>query len=107
MKATVTVLCTPGIAHGFRLAGLVPRTVQTGAEATTYLLTLARRAEPAVVLVEEPLHAELPEAARKLLDRTPLPVVVPFPAPAWVEGPPAEEAVVRILRRAVGYRVKL
>jgi hypothetical protein len=33
--------------------------------------------------------------------------VVPFPGPAWEKLAPAEERVIELLRRAIGYRVRL
>jgi hypothetical protein len=42
------------------------------------------------------------------MDRSPLPMVIPFPAAAWAPGREAAEAyLVEILRQAIGYRVRL
>jgi hypothetical protein len=59
------------------------------------------------VLVEESLRDGLPQEAQARLDRTARPVVVPFPGPTWRAARPAEEWVVELLRRAIGYRVRL
>jgi hypothetical protein len=40
--------------------------------------------------------------------RRSLPVLIPFPGPAWVERPAAAEAyIVELLRQVIGYRVRL
>ena len=78
MSYRVRVLCRPPLAAGFRLAGLTP------------------------------IEAQDPEEGGRRLAREPLPLVVPFPGPAW--GPPREGAeayIAELLRRAIGYRVRL
>ena len=44
---------------------------------------------------------------RAMVDRVEQPIVVPFPGPAWRAVASAEEQVVELLRRAIGYRVRL
>jgi vacuolar-type H+-ATPase subunit F/Vma7 len=68
---------------------------------------LSREPEVGVVLVEEDLFEALPEELHRSLERQPLPIVVPFPGPTWVKRPPPEAYVVELLRRAIGYRVRL
>jgi len=108
MSHALRVLGRPGVVAGFRLAG-VPvveaGTVDAAIEGFRELL-----AEPnvGVVLVEETFHDRLPEDLRRQLSRKPLPMVVPFPGPAWVERPEtAESYIVELLRQVIGYRVRL
>lgn len=107
MSHAVRVLCRPAVAHGFALAGVPALAVAGAAEAADGLARLARQPEVGVVLVEEELWAGLPEGARHRLEREPLPVVVPFPGPAWVEREEPGAYVLELLRRAIGYRVRL
>ncbi len=60
------------------------------------------------MLIEEEFYDRLPEELRRQLGREPLPLVVPFPEPAWVGRPEAAEAyIVDLLRQVIGYRVRL
>ena len=61
-----------------------------------------------VILTEEDFHAALPETEQRALSRRPVPIVVPFPPPRWAPAATAPEAfIAELLRRAVGYRVRL
>lgn len=107
MSATVRVLCSPAVAAGFALASLATVLAETGEEAAGKLDELRRRAEVGVVLIEEALYEAMPEETLRSLSATPVPMVVPFPGPVWKERPPAEAYIVELLRRAIGYRVRL
>lgn len=107
MTATVRVICRPEVAPGFALAGLRAHLLAPEESLEPILADLARHSEVGVVLLQEEIYDALPEDVRRRLDRSTRPVVVPFPGPAWESRPPAEERVVELLRRAIGYRVKL
>lgn len=107
MTHTVRVLCPTATAAGFALAGLVPETAEEGVGAETILRPLLQRRELGVILLEESLYDALAPALRSVVDRVAQPVVVPFPGPAWRAAPSAEEQIVELLRRAIGYRVRL
>lgn len=108
MSHTVRVLCGPEVAAGFALAGLQAVTAATAAEGDARLSEVLRAPDVGVVLIEESLHDALPAGTRRQLDRRALPMVVPFPGPAWGDraaGP--EEYILELLRQVIGYRVKL
>jgi len=109
MKASVHVICGHDAALGIALAGLVPIIVDTAAHAVAVLDRLA--SEPArggIILMEQTLHDALPPATRRQLRREGLPIVMPFPGPApLVAGATPEQELLEILRRAIGYRVRL
>lgn len=107
MKAMVQLVCRPATATGFGLAGVNALQVPAGADAASPVEDLLRSADPGVLLIEEAVYDELAGDLRQRLDRSVRPVVVPFPGPAWTEAVPAEERVVELLRRAIGYRVRL
>ncbi len=107
MKRRARVLCTPALAPGFRLAGLPVLEAITPADAERELAVLTRRPEVGVVLVEQSLFDALPDETRAVSERNALPVVVPFPGPEWTRVGDAEAYVVSLLRRAIGYRVRL
>lgn len=108
MSHRVRVLCRPAVAAGFRLAGLTPLEAEDAEEGGRRLAALLEARDVGVVLVEESFYAALPEGARRRLARQAMPMVVPFPGPAWM--PPREGAeafIAELLRQAIGYRVRL
>lgn len=107
MSTTVRVLCSPAAAPGMALVGLPVDVVAPGADAAALLLPLLARKDVGVVLLEDSIHRTLPDDARRRADRSTAPVVLPFPSPAWQAAPAAEGYVVELLRRAIGYRVRL
>lgn len=105
--ATVHVLCTPAVAPGFWLTGLPVVLAEDGPAAAHLLADLRARLEVGVVLIESALYDALPEETLLRIAASASPMVVPFPSPVWIERPPAEEYIVELLRRAIGYRVRL
>ncbi len=106
MELKVRVVCRPEVGSGFALAGL--RTVGASDAATTaqQLKVLASDRTVGVILVESRLHAGLPRDLVTRLERKGLPVIATFPSPRWDDQGAAEEVVLEILRRAIGYRVR-
>ncbi len=107
MNRGVRVLCRPATAAGFALAGLGADVADEESGTDAALRALVLRPEVGVVLIEESLYAGLAPELRTVVDRVAQPVVVPFPGPAWRGAASAEEQVVELLRRAIGYRVRL
>lgn len=97
----------PGVASGLRLAGLEPLEA-VGTDATIRRLEESTAGDPALILVEDSLWDALPPEVRDRFETRPFPLVVPFPSPT-PETPEAraEAYLVDMLRRAVGYRVRL
>jgi vacuolar-type H+-ATPase subunit F/Vma7 len=108
MAHGVRVLARPEIGTGFSLAGLRPVEVAGPDQARERLPELLATPEVGVVLVEEGLYGRLPDELRRQLGRRPLPLVVPFPEPAWARRAELAEAyIVELLRQVIGYRVRL
>ncbi len=103
----VGVVCDPFVALGFRLAGLSP-TVASDAEAARRLLgDMLQEPDWGVVLLQEDLVPDPAAERRGYADRD-LPLLIPFPGPELERGPgEAERYVAELLRRAIGYRVRL
>jgi vacuolar-type H+-ATPase subunit F/Vma7 len=103
----VAVVSDAAVALGFRLAGVRPHVVDSKDGAAELLPHLADDPQWGVILVQEDLMPDAPRTLRRGASDG-LPVVVPFPAPS-LERPPgeAEAYVAELLRRAVGYRVRL
>ena len=105
MRAAVHVICRHETALGIALAGIAPIEAETGAAAAA---ALARLPRTSIVLVEAALHDGLPTATRRQLRKDGTPIVMPFPGPApLAAGAAPEEELLEVLRRAVGYRVRL
>lgn len=102
----VRVLCDPAIAPGFELASLRPR-VSTPDGAKAALEELSDESNTGVILVQSDLYDAAGGTTLRRLERQALPVLLPFPGPRWKARPSAEEYVVELLRRAIGYRVRL
>jgi V/A-type H+/Na+-transporting ATPase subunit F len=108
MAYSVCVLARPEIGAGFSLAGLRSVDAASAELARERLQELLAATDVGVVLMEEGFYECLPEDLRRQLGRRPLPMVVPFPEPAWTgvaEG--ADAYIVELLRQVIGYRVRL
>lgn len=103
----LVVAVRPGDALGFRLAGAEVREVAPGDEGAALRALLA---DPAagVVAVEGAVLAAAPQALLERARRRGVPVLLPFDLPrAWGEPGRGEAWVAALVRRAVGYGVKL
>ena len=108
MPYGVRVLSRPEIGAGFALAGLRPVEAASAEQARERLQELLATPEVGVVLMEQGFYERLPEELRRQLGRRPLPMVVPFPEPAWAgRVEQAEAYIVELLRQVIGYRVRL
>jgi len=101
------VAVRPGDALGFRLAGARVEGVPPGEEAAV-LKRISGDASSSVLAVEEEVLAAMPERlVRRVRDRG-LPVILPFALPRhWSDEGRGRAYVAAIIRRAVGYGVKL
>ena len=103
----LAVAVRPGDALGFRLAGATVEEVAPGAEAAAFRRLLA---EPhtGVLAVEEELLRAVPERILRRAREAGLPVILPFALPRrWGEEGRGRAYVAALIRRAVGYAVKL
>jgi vacuolar-type H+-ATPase subunit F/Vma7 len=103
----VALLCRPEVAPAFALAGLRAQEVPDAAEASHRLRAILSDSRVGLVLIETPLHDGLDLELQRALSARPVPLVVPVPAPAWKEGAAADQVIVELLRRAIGYQVRL
>ncbi len=104
---TVRALASPAVAAGFGLAGVPADPIRPGGDPAELVGSALGRPDLAVVLIEESIYDGLGPELRRRLDRSAVPVVVPFPSPAGQSRRSAEDRVVELLRRAIGYRVRL
>ena len=106
-ESRLVVIASPGLSTGFALAGVDVVRAADGQAASRELDRLVDEATTGVVIIDEPLYRSLPEEQRRGLSRLTAPVVIPVPGPDWSAESTAHEYIVEILRRAIGYRVRL
>lgn len=109
MRAPITAICRHPAALGLGLAGVRCIEATDADRAADAIAALADTpAKGGVILIEQSLHDALPRALRRNLAREGLPILMPFPGPALEGGGPAPEAeLLEILRRSIGYRLRL
>jgi len=108
MSWRVRVLASPAMAAGYRLAGLTTEEVANPDDVFARLAATAADPEVGILLVEQALLDAVPPIARRAVEHRALPIIVPIPAPDWTHtGADAESFIVELLRRAIGYRVRL
>ena len=97
MSYGICAFCRPEVAPGMRLAGIptTDRAEEVG--------DLVARQRAGVLLVQDDLQQAIPEELRSRA----IPMVVLFPAPSWEGARPGKVYIVELLRRAIGYRVRL
>jgi vacuolar-type H+-ATPase subunit F/Vma7 len=107
-EGRVGVLSGAPSAAGFALAGLQPVVAEDGEEAIRRMFALLADPGLGVVLIESGLYEALDDEVHRRISSRVLPLVIPFPGPAWAERLAASDAyVVELLRRAIGYQVRL
>lgn len=108
MSYRVRAVATPALATGLRLAGLPTDDAADAATAVDLVAALCEEPDLGILLVEQPLLDAFPPAFRRDVENRALPILVPVPRAVW--GAPtdrAEQYILELLRRAIGYRVKL
>jgi vacuolar-type H+-ATPase subunit F/Vma7 len=101
------VITSPGLSAGFALAGVPVFEASDGTDAARQISRLVDDMNAGVIIMDEPLYEDLPEEVKRDLRKSARPVVIPVPGPDWTTETSAHEYIVEILRRAIGYRVKL
>jgi len=103
----LVVAVRPGDALGFRLAGAEVEEVGRGDEAQVFR-RLSADPRAGVLAVEEELLRAVPARALRRARERGLPVILPFALPrSWGEEGRGRAYVAALIRRAVGYAVKL
>lgn len=101
----VVVLTPPDVRCGFALTGVEQRTLVPD-QLLAELRTLLEDREVGLVIVEDRLAGAVPQQALRELERRSRGLLVLLPAPqAGAEF--EEDPVLRLIRRAIGYQVRL
>ncbi|MBE7415543.1 MAG: ATPase [Deltaproteobacteria bacterium] len=106
--AELLVITGPGASLGFRCAGVDTLEVKEDADISGTLLDIQSAGKYGLVAIEERLLERVPELAMKRLRKKGLPIIMPISLPLkWGEAGAAESPVVRLIRRAIGYQIKI
>lgn len=106
-RKMLTVVTAPGDGLGFRLAGARVEEIPPGEEAAR-LPALLAAPDTGVLAIEEGVLSRAPVAIVERATRAGLPVLFPFALPRRLREPGAAESYVDLLvRRAIGYHVRL
>jgi V/A-type H+-transporting ATPase subunit F len=101
------VVTRPGEGLGFRLAGVPVEEVAEGSESERFAALLA---DPGagVIAVEENLLGRVPASLLERANREGIPILLPFALPRrWEEAGQGERYISALIRRAIGYHVKI
>lgn len=103
----LVVMVRPEDALGFKLAGAKVEPVEAGEEVMVWRRVVSDPMS-GVMAIDEQVLAAVPERLVKRVHERGLPVVLPFALPRrWSEEGRGRAYVAAIIRRAVGYAVKL
>lgn len=106
--AQLIVVTDPDTALGFQLTGAEVTVVTDREDAADRLLGLLKAKEPGLVVYNEEYRAALPEKSQAALEESVTPVFFAIPvARARRTGEPREEYLARLLRRTIGYQLKI
>lgn len=106
--AELLVITGPGASVGFRCAGIDTLEVEEDSDVSGTLLDIQSGGRYGLVAIEERLLQKVPELAAKRLRKRGLPIIIPISLPLkWGEAGAAESPVVRLIRRAIGYQIKI
>lgn len=106
--ARLLVITDPDTALGFRLAGVEVSEVTSKEEAAERLLAVLTAKEPGIVIYNEEYRAALTEKILVALDDSVSPVFFAIPVSlAQRAGEPREEYLARLIRRAIGYQLRI
>ncbi len=104
----IVALVDEDTARGFRLSGIGTRTTETPEELLAWANALGKDAEVRLVLLDESLFRKLPERVQGRLEDSRSPLFIPIPVLDLRKGAvKPEEYVARLMRRAIGYQIKI
>ena len=104
----ILVIGEPEIIEGFALTGARIRPESDPVRAERLVEQLMRSADAGIIVVTESLFEKIPEKTRIRAEATARPIFVSLPRPAGIEAwGGREDLISRIIRRAIGYRLKV
>ena len=97
-----------GLGHGFNLAGIQIREVSGIEDAHQALTEEIDDENNGIILIDESFDTDMTPKLMKTVDEITVPLVISIPViKKWEQIHDRDEIINRIIRRAVGYRIKL
>jgi V/A-type H+/Na+-transporting ATPase subunit F len=95
-------------ALGFRLSGVEVRKADSESELRERIEALMNEKDIRIVIVDEETFRRLPEKLERRLEHSTAPLFLPIPTvKVWRGEVRPEEYAARLIRRAIGYQVKI
>src|SRR5581483_5496934 len=108
MRARVVAVGEAPLVVGFALAGVPTLEAETRDEAVSRLTEALDDPTIGIVIADHALIDALPEPVRHRAARRSTPILLSLPSPDWSETPDrGASAILDLLQRAIGYRVRL
>lgn len=102
------VITRKGDSLGFRTAGLKCREAGAGEDIPALLLDLQAGGRFGLVAIEEELLNKVPDNVMRRIKKKGLPIIIPINIPGkWGVVEYGESPIVRLIRRAIGYQIKI
>ena len=102
------VITETGASTGFRCAGFDCMEFETHGDVGARLTELQDGGKYGLIAVEERLLSRVPENVMRRLRKRGLPIIIHINMPLkWSEMEFGESPVVRLIRRAIGYQIKI
>jgi vacuolar-type H+-ATPase subunit F/Vma7 len=103
----VLVIGEPEVVEGFALAGTDVESSRDPERVAWMVPELIRSSAYGIVLVTETIYDHMDEKVRARAEASARPLFVTIPAAAGTELWGGEDTISRIIRRAIGYRLKI
>lgn len=105
---TCRVIADPDSAVGFRLAGVEAAAATSPQEAERLLKEWTEDGNSSLIIVAQRFLDAFSESTRRRIERLGLPIVIPLPLnPAWEREEPSQDYVLALIRRAIGFQMRL
>ena len=102
------VITYPDMALGFRMAGADVIEIERGRESPGVLERVIEEGRYGLIAVEEELLDRIPEELERRIRKKGRPVLIPIRSPqGWSKEKAKEPYVAKILRRTIGYHIKI
>ncbi len=104
----ILVITYPEMALGFRMAGADVVEIEKGRESPQILEGVIEEDRYGLIALEEGLLERVPEDLEKRIRRKGRPVLIPIRSPeGWGGEAPGEPYIAKILRKTIGYHIKI
>lgn len=102
------VITYPDTSLGFSLAGIESLQFKDGENIAPILQNIIDSGEYGLLAIEEAFLTNLPDEVLKRLKKAGIPVIVPIDTPrSWQGKAETESYIVRLIRKAIGYQIKI